>query len=71
MGFVDSSGVEGGQGQDFAFNWFAQTGARFRLNETLFVTGGLLFQHISNQGLSDRNPGLNALGPTIGLSWEF
>jgi lipid A 3-O-deacylase len=70
-GFVDSTDIEGGQGQDFAFNWFVQTGARFRLNETLFITGGLLFQHISNQGLSDRNPGLNSLGPTFGLSWQF
>ncbi len=70
-GFVDSTNIDGGQGQDFTFNWFVQTGARFRLNETLFVTGGLLFQHLSNQGLSDRNPGLNALGPTLGLSWQF
>ncbi|NOY00163.1 MAG: acyloxyacyl hydrolase [Verrucomicrobia bacterium] len=70
-GFVDSTNIDGGQGQDFTFNWFVQTGARFRLNETLFVTGGLLFQHLSNQGLSERNPGLNALGPTFGLSWQF
>lgn len=70
-GFVDSTDIEGGQGQDFCFNWFVQTGARFRLNETLFVTGGLLFQHISNRNLADRNPGLNSLGPTVGLSWEF
>lgn len=70
-GFVDSTDIEGGQGQDFTFNWFVQTGARFRLSETLYVTGGLLFQHLSNQGLSDRNPGLNSLGPTVGLSWQF
>ncbi len=70
-GFVDSTDIEGGQGQDFAFNWFVQTGARFRVSERLFVTGGLLFQHISNQGQADRNPGLNSLGPTLGLSWEF
>ncbi len=70
-GFVDSTNIEGGQGQDFAFNWFVQTGARFRLSENLLITGGLLFQHISNQGQSDRNPGLNSLGPTLGLSWEF
>lgn len=70
-GFVDSTDIEGGQGQDFAFNWFVQTGARFRISENLLITGGLLFQHISNQGLSDRNPGLNALGPTLGMSWEF
>ncbi len=70
-GFVDSTDVEGGQGQDFCFNWFVQTGARFRVKERLFVTGGLLFQHISNRNLADRNPGLNSLGPTLGLSWEF
>jgi hypothetical protein len=70
-GFVDSTDVEGGQGQDFCFNWFVQTGARFRLSEQLFITGGLLFQHISNRNLADRNPGLNSLGPTFGLSWEF
>lgn len=70
-GFVDSTDIEGGQGQDFTFNWFVQTGARFRLNESLYITGGLLFQHLSNQGMSDRNPGLNSLGPTVGLSWKF
>ena len=70
-GWVDSTDIEGGQGQDFTFNWFAQTGARFRLYEGLYVTGGLLFQHLSNQGMSDRNPGLNSLGPTVGLSWQF
>ena len=71
VGFVDSTDIEGGQGQDFAFNWFVQTGVRFRLSERLFATGGLLFQHISNRNLAETNPGLNALGPTLGLSWKF
>lgn len=70
-GMVDSTNIEGGQGQDFTFNWYVQTGARFRLNENLLFTGGLLFQHLSNQGQSERNPGLNSLGPSVGLSWQF
>jgi lipid A 3-O-deacylase len=32
---------------------------------------GVMFQHISNGGATDPNPGINALGFTVGLSWGF
>ncbi len=70
-GWVDSQDVEGAQGQDFTFNWFAKTGLRFNLTEDFSCTAGVFFQHMSNQGMTDPNPGLNAVGPTIGFSWKF
>jgi hypothetical protein len=35
------------------------------------VNAGVFFQHLSNGGATDPNPGLNAVGPAIGLSWSF
>ncbi|MCF6313498.1 MAG: acyloxyacyl hydrolase [Verrucomicrobiales bacterium] len=70
-GWVDSTDIIGGQGQDFTFNWYMQAGAHFRLTHNLLLTSGLSFQHLSNQGQAERNPGLNSLGPTIGLSLQF
>jgi lipid A 3-O-deacylase len=71
IGFLDSTAVEGGHGQDFNFNWFMQLALRHQLREGLYLQYGAYFQHTSNRGLSERNPGLNALGPMVGLAWEF
>jgi lipid A 3-O-deacylase len=71
VGFLDSTEVEGGHGQDFNFNWFMQLSLRHQLREGLFLQYGAYFQHTSNRGLNDRNPGLNALGPMVGLSWQW
>jgi Lipid A 3-O-deacylase (PagL) len=32
---------------------------------------GARFQHISNGGRNDINPGIDAFGPTLGLGWSW
>ncbi|MBC7366536.1 MAG: acyloxyacyl hydrolase [Undibacterium sp.] len=73
FGWVDSKGYEvpGGQGQDFNLNWLIHGGVRLRVAHSWRLSVGLYFQHISNRGLDKINPGLNALGPTLGLSRKF
>jgi lipid A 3-O-deacylase len=70
-GWIDSQGVVGGQGQDFTLNWFGTVGLAHAINETTQVRVGAMFQHLSNGGATDPNPGVNTLGFTIGLSWGF
>ncbi|MCB1229030.1 MAG: acyloxyacyl hydrolase [Verrucomicrobiae bacterium] len=70
-GFLDSTEVEGGHGQDFNFTWFMHLALRHQLREGLYLQYGAYFQHTSNRGLNERNPGLNALGPMVGLAWEW
>ncbi len=73
FGWMDSKGYEvrGGQGQDFNLNWLLNTGVRFRTAREWRLSLSLYFQHISNRGMDKINPGLNALGPTLGLSRKF
>ena len=70
-GVIDSRGVPGGQGQDFTWNWFAGAGARWCFSETGSCHAGVMFQHMSNRGATDPNPGIDAVGPVLGLSWSF
>jgi hypothetical protein len=70
-GWTNSQGVRGGQGQDFTFNWFIHGGFRHRWDNGLSLGLGAYYQHLSNGGATDPNPGLNTLGPMLGLSWEF
>lgn len=71
FGWIDSTDVPGGQGQDFTLNWYATSGLRYFPKPGLSVHGGVFFQHLSNGGATDPNPGLNALGPVLGVSWQF
>jgi hypothetical protein len=73
IGLMDSQGYEvvGGQGQDFNFNWFIYAGSRFQRRNGLGLSVGVYFQHISNTGLDPVNPGINALGPMLNVSWRF
>ena len=73
VGFMDSQGYEvaGGQGQDFNLNWFITAGLKYRWNDHWSASLGVMFQHISNGGQDPVNPGVNALGPTLGLSYHF
>lgn len=71
VGVTNSTNVPGGQGQDFTLNWFAKAGARYQVSEDLAVFGGPFFQHMSNGGATDPNPGIDALGFTLGLSLSF
>lgn len=71
VGLTDSTRVPGGQGQDFTLNWFAQLGLRRELTENLSLLGGAYFLHHSNGGQTSPNPGIDALGFTVGLGWTF
>ena len=70
-GWLDSRGVDGGQGRDYTYNWFMHGGLRQRIGERVDLSIGVFFQHFSNRGATDPNPGLDAFGPMIGLSWDF
>lgn len=73
FGWMDSKGYEipGGQGQDFNLNWLIHVGARYRASDLWTWSLGLYFQHISNRGMDKVNPGLNSLGPTLGVARRF
>ncbi len=58
-------------GQDFTFNWFSQLGLRHEICDNVSLLGSLYFTHHSNLGLTDPNPGIDALGFTVGCSWRF
>ena len=65
------TGEPEGQGQDFTLNWFSQFGIRQEIAPNLSVLGGAYFIHHSNGGQTSPNPGIDALGFTIGLGWQF
>ncbi|MDB6074920.1 MAG: hypothetical protein JWO89_2560 [Verrucomicrobiaceae bacterium] len=71
IGVIDSQGVPGGQGQDRTLNWFAQLGVQTVLTDTLSLKIAAMFQHMSNGGATDPNPGIDALGFSVGCSWRF
>ena len=70
-GVIDSTDVVGGQGQDFTLNWFANLGLRHQINDNFSIHGGILFQHFSNGGATDPNPGLDVLGFSLGAGFSF
>ena len=70
-GVTDSAGGAEGQGQDFTLNWFAQLGLRRQLTADLSLLGSACFVHRSNGGATEPNPGIDALGFTLGLGWRF
>lgn len=73
FGWIDAKGhtIHGAQGQNFNLNWFIHSGIRFKLTDQLSANTGFYFQHISNGGMNHINPGIDSLGPTTGLSWQF
>ena len=71
-GWVDSHPeIEGAQGRDYTYNWFMHGGLRKRIGDHADLSLGVYFQHWSNRGATDPNPGFDGLGPMIGLSWDF
>jgi lipid A 3-O-deacylase len=70
-GLTNAKGVVGGQGQNFAFNWYTQLGARFQINKKLAITGSRYFMHHSNRGMTNPNPGIDVLGYNVGLVWQL
>jgi hypothetical protein len=71
FGWLDSQGGRGSQGQDFTFNWFARGGIEHIASQNLRWIAGMMFQHLSNGGQTKPNPGIDALGFTLGVSWKF
>ncbi len=71
FGVIDSTGVPGGQGQDFTLNWFSKAGLRRQLTDDFAIFGEPFFQHMSNGGATTPNPGIDALGFTVGASFCF
>lgn len=71
VGFIDSRGVAGGQGQDLSFNWYTQGGVRRQLTEDFALTASLYFTHHSNLGMTSPNPGIDVLGLNFGAVWSF
>lgn len=71
FGVINSTNVVGGQGQDFTLNWFMKAGIRRQLTDDIAIFGGPFFQHMSNGGATTPNPGIDALGFTVGASFSF
>lgn len=71
VGAIDSRGVKGGQGQDFTLNILASAGVGWKVADRVSLRTGVLFQHLSNGGQTNPNPGLNAIGPELALSFSF
>ena len=70
-GWINSSGGTDGQGQDFTLNWFSQFGLRQRISDHASLLGGVYFIHHSNLGMTTPNPGIDALGLTLGVGFTF
>ena len=71
LGLIDSRGVRGGQGQDFTLNWFIRGGLEVVTAKDQRFSAGLMYQHLSNGGQTTPNPGIDALGFTLGYGWAF
>lgn len=69
-GVLDSRGVKGGQGQDFTLTWFIRGGIEHAIDHNRTVSAGILYQHMSNGGQTKPNPGIDALGFSLGYSWK-
>ncbi|MEX2044088.1 MAG: acyloxyacyl hydrolase [Opitutus sp.] len=71
FGLIDSRGVRGGQGQDFTLNWFIRAGLEHVVARNGRLGTGIMYQHMSNGGQTQPNPGIDALGFTLGYSWVY
>ncbi len=73
FGWLDAKGynIPGGQGQEFNFNWLIYAGGRVRVAERCSATVGVYYQHVSNGHYDKLDPGVNAIGPIVNVSWRF
>ena len=71
FGLTDSRGIKGGLGQDFTLNWFIRGGIEHVISKTIRLSAGLMYQHLSNGGMTKPNPGIDALGFTLGYGWAY
>ncbi len=70
FGLIDSRGIKGGQGQDFTLNWFARGGVEHVTSKKIRLSAAVMFQHLSNGGQTNPNPGIDVLGFMLGCSWS-
>lgn len=74
IGFADSKPQFGGLGQDFNFSFEAGAGAKYLLCDDFYVRLGVVYQHVSNAGLSEpTNPNhpIDELGPQLSFGYSF
>jgi lipid A 3-O-deacylase len=71
FGWIDSRHVKGGQGENFTLNWFIRGGIEHVFANDVRLSAGIMYQHMSNGGRTKPNPGIDALGFTLGYSWAF
>jgi opacity protein-like surface antigen len=72
--FADSDPSHGGLGQDFNFTFDTAAGARYNISDDFFVRLAVVYQHVSNAGLSEpTNPNhpIDALGPKLSFGYSF
>jgi lipid A 3-O-deacylase len=70
FGLTDARGIKGGLGQDFTLNWFMRGGLEHLVTRGRSLSAGLFYQHLSNGGMTNPNPGIDALGFTLGYGWS-
>lgn len=70
FGLTDARGIKGGQGQDFTLNWFIRGGIEHVIARGRTLSMGIFYQHLSNGGMTTPNPGIDALGFTLGYGWS-
>lgn len=71
FGVIDSREIKGGMGQDFTLNWFIRGGVEHVTAKNARLSAGLMFQHMSNGGMTKPNPGMDALGFMLGYGWAY
>ena len=71
FGVIDSRGIKGGMGQDLTLNWFIRGGIEHIIAHHRRLSAGIMYQHMSNGGMTKPNPGIDALGFTAGYGWAF
>ena len=71
FGVIDSRSVKGGQGQDLTLNWFIRGGLEHVTAKGIRLSAGIMYQHMSNGGMTKPNPGIDALGFTVGYGWVY
>jgi lipid A 3-O-deacylase len=71
FGVTDSRGIKGGLGQDFTLNWFIRGGIEHVIAKNRRLSAGIMYQHMSNGGMTKPNPGIDALGFTFGYGWTY
>jgi long-subunit fatty acid transport protein len=52
-------------------NWFIRGGIEHVIGKALRLSAGIMYQHMSNGGQTKPNPGIDALGFTLGYSWAY